>query len=629
MYSIFRVFCCILILISILSVKAGEPIESYADTLYLNGKYEDLSRYVTFWIDSTNTGELKDASIALTEKRFSHWPISTTLNAGLNPKPLWLHLTLKNTQALPKTYWWSLYSHADSVKVYELEADKWSLKDSLWFSQPIHERKVRTRFLASEIYLEPDASVSLLMRIRNLHNPQYAFTDISEPKFNLLWEKDFYWKIGFFIGAFLIVMVFNLVFGLLTRERMFFFYAFYILTVALVTLHEELLLAMYPGGWLFQALQSIPVMGLVIVGCAVHYLVIDYMINPAPQLPAKKIVRILNTINKAGLTYGLLFITLVTLFRNQLDFGFDLYRWSWWTGVCVIALMMLVLFVRILLAVSPGKSAIPMILAAVYIVYFNAAGYYLNYEGVINYYTITYPNYFFWALSGEFAVFALILAGRYRQTLKRNFALSQEKLRHRAELFEQEIAVQERERNQIARDLHDDLGATINALKLIISNSYHHDQQLLGMVTNASTNLRFFLKNFSNKNMENGLFTAVETLMKDMQSLGKTNFRLDLVGDQDKIPEDLAMALYRITAELATNVLKHAEATEAHFQLVIEEEIMLMTEDNGKGFDLNTQTSGLGLENITQRTKRFGGEVHMTSHPQSGTTTIITIPLPA
>lgn len=628
MHQIRLVLILIILIFSCFIVKSQAVDQTYADTLVHTGQYEDLSKYLTFWIDTAGAGNIQTAGKALAEAKFIHWPIGTTLNAGLNPKSLWLYLNLKNGQGISKTYWWSLYSHADSVKIFQKTDNHWLLKDSLWFAQPINERKVKTRFLASEIFLESDSSIQLLMRIRNLHNPQYAFTDLSEPKFNLLWEKDFYWKIGFFIGAFLIVMVFNLVFGVLTKERMFFYYALYILIVAIVTLHEELLLAMYPGGWLFQIIHRTPAMGLIIIGCAIHFWVIDYVINPEPQQPVKKIIKLLHILNIAGLVYGSIFSILVITFRNQLDFGIAIYRWGWWIGVQVIALMMLILFLRIVLSIQTRKYAHAIVIAAFYMVYFNAAGYYLNYEGIINYYTITYPNYFFWALSGEFVVFALILAGRYRQTLKRNFALNQEKLRHRAELLEQEVAVQERERNQIARDLHDDLGATINALKLVITNSYQEDKQLLGMATQASNNLRFFLKNFSNKNMENGLFQAVAALIKDMKSLGKTDFRLEMNGDEKRIPEDVSMAIYRIIAELVTNILKHAEATEAHLQLVIDEQILIMAEDNGKGFDTETQSAGLGLENLNQRTARYGGEVHITSHPQSGTTTIITIPLP-
>ena len=85
--------------------------------------------------------------------------------------------------------------------------------------------------------------------------------------------------------------------------------------------------------------------------------------------------------------------------------------------------------------------------------------------------------------------------------------------------------------------------------------------------------------------------------------------------------------IYRIIQELATNIQKHALASNVNFHLIgHEEQITIMAEDDVIGFDKNKITRGIGLNNIKRRVTIYDGKMKVDTKIGSGTTIIIDIP---
>ncbi|MEQ8365036.1 MAG: 7TM-DISM domain-containing protein [Cyclobacteriaceae bacterium] len=599
---------------------------NYQDTLLLDGpSLAHLSEYSSFWIDRGDEGPDK-AGAALNKGEFQNWEMYATLNLGLNPHPLWLHLKIKNISDRKRTYWWSLYSHADSVILYQNINDNWVAIDTSSYSVHARKRSVPVRFLGTSIDLEKGESASLLMKVRNLRRPQHAITDITTPAHNLLWEKKFFWTIGFFIGGLTLLGLFNLVLGSISRDRIFFLLAIYIFIVSVVILQEELLISFYPGPQYFDVLMKLSPIALTLLGGSLHFMVIDYALGENRKNHIRKI---LGKMNLIGLCYALFYLLIFWLFYDQMTLAFFWYRLSWNAGIVLIILMMVLLFVNIVFAANSRKELLYFMPLASVLFYFSAPGYFLNYEGILPYYPITYPNYFFWILCFEFIAFGVMVGWRYRKTLQKNHTLEQERANHQSQLYERELSAQEKERKQISRDLHDDLGATISAIKLIITNSYKKDEHLVKMVNKASSDLRFFIGNFSVSDLsETDLFEAIEQKITELNDLGRTRFSFIGQGDSTHVGKELELSVYRIISELMNNTLKHSKAKSATLQLIIEDsQLQIICEDNGVGFNTSITYEGMGLDNIHMRTKRHQGSVHTVSDQRSGTTTIITIPL--
>uniref|UniRef100_UPI0032EDACB9 sensor histidine kinase n=1 Tax=Ekhidna sp. TaxID=2608089 RepID=UPI0032EDACB9 len=596
-----------------------------SDTLFVSGpNLESVARHATYWIDKSETKRFSNVVEALESNLFRKWEADENLNLGLNPYPLWIHLVVKNASDKTEDYWWSLYSHADTVILYRKMNTSWVPTDTAVYKLPLRERPVPTRFLATEIRLAPNETADLLLKVRNLKSPQHAFTDFTTPAHNLLWEKKFYWSIGFIVGAILLLCIFNLVLGVITSQRIFYLLSIYLATVAIVVLKEELLVVFFPGPASFSFLTRLPVISLTLIGCGLHYLVISY----ALENPKGRIIRAFSLVNKVGLAFGIIVTVFLFLFPG-LTVEDAIYVFCWHASVVMIIALMITLFALVIFKIQKPIEALLLVPLALFLVYFNAAGYVLNYEGILTYYEITYPNYFFWAVCAEFTAYGFLLAWRYRKALNKGHAFEQERSQHQKELFQREIETQEKERMQIARDIHDDLGATVSAIKLIITNSYTHDEHLVRIVNKASNDLRYFLGNLSVTNiLEDGLFNAVKQRITEVNDLQVIRFNILTQGDEQLISKELSLATYRIVSELTTNILKHSKGTTATIQLLVDDEqFQIIAEDNGLGFDVDGKHRGMGLTNIKIRVERFDGTVHIVSDKRSGTTTIINIPI--
>ncbi len=126
---------------------------------------------------------------------------------------------------------------------------------------------------------------------------------------------------------------------------------------------------------------------------------------------------------------------------------------------------------------------------------------------------------------------------------------------------------------------------------------------------------------------EFGYTTAVEGLINKINETKQIQFSLVVFGMQQRLQKDYELALYRITQELINNVLKHADAKNVSLQIgQRDDKIILMIEDDGKGFDVNEHRDGYGLHNLDARTKLMHGVMTIDSQPGKGTSVLIEIP---
>jgi signal transduction histidine kinase len=241
---------------------------------------------------------------------------------------------------------------------------------------------------------------------------------------------------------------------------------------------------------------------------------------------------------------------------------------------------------------------------------------------------------------------ALILLGggffeyyRYRQKQK---ALWQaEKLRQQEIRMQAVMEAQENERKRIAEDLHDGIGQTLSGLKMvcegIVENaSLEMDEKgrlkALGQsLDNACTEVRSLSHQMRPKALSAlGLIPAIEEMLASAFNHAQTNYQFDHYGVVgERLPEIVEVSIYRILQELVNNILKHSEADEASFQLIKNKQgLVLMVEDNGKGFDTKAQSGkGIGLLNLDSRVSLIKGEIHYESRPGEGSLVTIRIPL--
>ena len=228
---------------------------------------------------------------------------------------------------------------------------------------------------------------------------------------------------------------------------------------------------------------------------------------------------------------------------------------------------------------------------------------------------------------------AAIYYGIYRYNIRR-FRKSQ------AEQIKIAIQTQEEERKRISRDLHDDIGTKLSALKLLLSSvrdkavrSDNDELQSLSQhaelfISEVVGDLRQLLRNLSPSILEEfGYVVAIEGLANRINLTGMIHFSMNVFGFKERLQKDYELSLYRITQELINNVLKHAAANHIFLDVGLrDEKITIMIEDDGKGFDPAAHKEGYGIKNMETRTKLLSGKMLVESTPGKGTTVLIEIP---
>lgn len=598
---------------------------AYKDTLLVSGKDAGhLSQYAFYHNDSTGIKKAADIDKLLNELKMQRWELGKTLNMGLNPYPLWLYMRVKNTAEFSEKYWWSIYSHADSIYVFEKSAAEWQIKDTMTYAEPLANRNVKARFMASQFVFEPGEYKEILMQVKNHRHAQNAITDFTIPTSNLQWEKHFYWNIGFFVGCFLIFSVISLAVGLVLKEKVFIYYTFYLLLLTLMVYNEELIITAIKNEFLFYFMTRVHTLPLAIMAITAHFYILKYIVQTHAN---DRLLRILDKINSSGFIFGLLFLVYYMIMMENIMFSKTAYRVLWSFGIYVAALMVVVTLLMVLFGMWKKQLLVFGIGITVLLFIFNPVGYFLNYSGLLPYYKITYPNYFYWIVCLEFLILGCFLTWRYDNVVRKNLILLQEKAEREDTLLQRELEVQVQERKQIARDLHDNLGATLSIIKLVITSSYKKDTALVNMITKANTDLRHFFTKLHFGNYKDQNFQLwLEEKMATLSSMDNIQFQLITMGNLRQINIELQSDLKAIVNELLSNVIKHADATEVTLQVLLEKnQLQLICEDNGKGFDTSTKVDrGMGLDNLNRRVKHRNGDMHISSN-QLGTTSIITI----
>ncbi len=200
---------------------------------------------------------------------------------------------------------------------------------------------------------------------------------------------------------------------------------------------------------------------------------------------------------------------------------------------------------------------------------------------------------------------------------------------------------QEKERQRIARDLHDRLGSmlsmvkihyksvedNINSLKTQSQEQYAKANELLDA---ACVEVRKIAHNMSSGVLSKfGLIPALEDLVTAIKESNQIDVSLITHGIEGRLKNDLEIIIYRIIQELVNNILKHSKSTEFIIQLVLSAETLnIVVEDNGKGFDVKNldELSGMGLKNVASRVNSVNGQLNIDSSFENGTTISIDIP---
>ncbi|MBW1298478.1 tetratricopeptide repeat-containing sensor histidine kinase [Aquimarina litoralis] len=196
------------------------------------------------------------------------------------------------------------------------------------------------------------------------------------------------------------------------------------------------------------------------------------------------------------------------------------------------------------------------------------------------------------------------------------------------------IEGQDRERKRIAQQLHDSVGGNLSSIKLQL-DSIQKEKTLYNKVIDQIDDTYMLVREISHnlvpkKFSQNPFTNLIKEYLKNVQSSSDLTIIFNPYPEDklNQIEQEIQVELFNIIQELLTNVLKHAKASNITIQLDhLTNEIKLIFEDNGLGFNQDVETEGIGLSNIKNRLQNFNGKLFIDSKPNRGTIINIDIPI--
>ncbi|MBV9989457.1 MAG: PAS domain S-box protein [Chitinophagaceae bacterium] len=197
------------------------------------------------------------------------------------------------------------------------------------------------------------------------------------------------------------------------------------------------------------------------------------------------------------------------------------------------------------------------------------------------------------------------------------------------------INAQEKERNHIGQELHDNVNQILAGTKMFLTSAGQKDAKVkelikypLELIDSTINEIRLLshrqvtpLRNVDLKELIQGL-----TIELNRNGIAEIDLQYSLAIPLD---DDLKLVLYRIIQEQVTNILKHAAASKVMIRVEADtEQIHARVTDNGKGFDPAKKRKGIGIANMINRIESYNGEFSITSEPGRGCTVDVMITHP-
>ena len=206
--------------------------------------------------------------------------------------------------------------------------------------------------------------------------------------------------------------------------------------------------------------------------------------------------------------------------------------------------------------------------------------------------------------------------------------LANEQLLRQQQITEAVIAAQEKERSEISQELHDNVNQLLIASRIYVESARQHPEREDNLLSQASG---FILKSIEEiRKLSKALITPLEAEMSLQEGLEKltadirefkslqiesrlTDF------DETDLSYPFKINLYRIAQEQFNNIIKHSGAKKVTFILQRNDNYVFFTmQDNGIGFDVNSQRKGIGINNMLRRAEMYNGVLEIDSAPGKG-----------
>jgi two-component system, NarL family, sensor histidine kinase UhpB len=213
--------------------------------------------------------------------------------------------------------------------------------------------------------------------------------------------------------------------------------------------------------------------------------------------------------------------------------------------------------------------------------------------------------------------------------------LADHKLQQQKIITEAAIQAQEKERNELGKELHDNINQILSTVKMYLGLHMQGAETEIDLIqashahlSDAIEEIRKLSKTLITPTLGPiGLKEAIEDLKQNVELFSDVTMQLQYNVVLHTLDDNRKLMLYRIIQEQLNNILKHAKASNVLISLKEKSDMVkLCIADDGVGFDPSEKTKGIGLKNILSRVQFYSGYFKLTSSPGNGCVISISIP---
>ena len=495
----------------------------------------------------------------------------------------------------------------DALQIYTIDEGIPTLTGSIERATPLSERVYPFYEFALPISSPPNDTVRVMLR-------SSRFTGLHELDLQLSTEKEF--------------KEYALTKNLKNTFTVYWFFAFavFMLVVGGIFRQKKLI---YLGGFLF--------------GLCIIYLNSGYFVDTFP-FASQSALGPSNAGSFSIFLTNALFHPFAYQMMIHIPINLRRYRfWAWFLVGCNISMMFLIVAIHASWANIVYTNALQLLIIAnmawalyhAYLAYIRAnISYYLLVEAfvfvpplielLLRYFRFFNSPSPFSEIFFNASAVILLVAYLALEELKNELILKQNLLERLDQLRQNTEAQRKSEIEAIGRNLHDQVGNTLASALGYLNMKKVNVATAKTQIMNALTELRFISHNLV-KDDDRPLSEKVESLISRFNDFSSTNFYFQDYSEKkmDKIPQLTQQNIYNMIEELMTNIIKHAQATEAHIQFFANDsQWQVSIEDDGVGFDTNQTYQGIGLQNIYKRAELSSLRVLIDS-TNDGTSVII------
>ncbi|MGV3460327.1 MAG: ATP-binding protein [Flavobacterium sp.] len=213
--------------------------------------------------------------------------------------------------------------------------------------------------------------------------------------------------------------------------------------------------------------------------------------------------------------------------------------------------------------------------------------------------------------------------------------IKEQKIQAQKKISKAIIKAQEQQKNFIAQELHDNISQILFGAKIHLGIAGRRNETVkelikhpIDQINKAMDEIHLLSQNLvtplTDVDLKEIITNLINKINHDTDDSLNIHFSYEI---SFEFSDDLKLNIYRIIQEQLQNIVKHADAENVSIALeIIDRNILITVEDDGKGFDVNQKRKGLGISNIIHRAEAFNGKVEIQSMVGKGSKIAVTIP---